>query len=624
LPDPYDVLTIAAVVDELSATLENGRIQRIGLIDARTIGAEIYARGRRRHLVASADDRLPRLRLAPEMPSLDTALVTPFGLLLRKYLRGGIILGVDQPPLERLVRFSIAKRLGSLKTAPDTAGARSGPDDDAPASITEEEETPEEALDASLTFVSLYVELMGRHSNLILVDNDGAILDSAKRVTPAMSRVRTILPKHAYSPPPPPERLDPRFADRDDFRHLLAATPGNGDLAREIVRAFRGVSPLMAHEIVFRAVEASRVVESDGATQATALSEATQSLLEPLRTRDWSPRVYREPSTDGSGEIVAFSPVPMAHLAATNVEEDFASISEAAAVAESAARAPGAQRHTQRRRRLLDAVDAARVKAQRRLAALENEAARAADVERLRSAGEAIYAHLLEIAPGQSELIVDGDRIALDPGLTASENAQSYFEQYRKAQSAERKLPGLEEESYTEIAYLDQLATMIDQAPGFAEIEALAAEWGEHASTEESQKPRRKTTPKRPKALLDAHGNSILVGRSGPQNDLVTFELAGPDDTWLHARGVGGSHVVIRWRTPGTPEIPETIEAAAALAAWYSAARESGGVEVDIARRRYVRKLKGAGPGMVTYRNERTVRVQPAPEDRLRGVLDDR
>ena len=120
LPDPYDVLTIAAIVDELSATIGNGRIQRIGLLDPRTIGAEIYAGGHRHYVIASANDSQPRLRLAPEMPSLDSALMTPFGLLLRKHIRGGIILGVDQPPLERLVRFSIAKRLVPLKTRRNT------------------------------------------------------------------------------------------------------------------------------------------------------------------------------------------------------------------------------------------------------------------------------------------------------------------------------------------------------------------------------------------------------------------------------------------------------------------------------------------------------------------------
>src|SRR5918997_5942573 len=116
VPDPYDVLTIAAIADELNTIISDGRIQRIGLLDPRTIGAEIYAGGQRHHLIASANDRQPRFRLAPEMPSLDSALVTPFGLLLRKHIRGGIILGVDQPPLERLVRLSIAKRQAPLKT----------------------------------------------------------------------------------------------------------------------------------------------------------------------------------------------------------------------------------------------------------------------------------------------------------------------------------------------------------------------------------------------------------------------------------------------------------------------------------------------------------------------------
>ncbi len=267
---------------------------------------------------------------------------------------------------------------------------------------------------------------------------------------------------------------------------------------------------------------------------------------------------------------------------------------------------------------------AAREKAERRLAALATESTRAAEAERLKTAGELIYAHLWQIEPGQTSLEIDGASIPLDPGLTANENAQNYFERYRKAQSAETQLPGLVEESRAEIAYLDQLATLIAQAPGFSELEALAAELAELAPPDPASRPRKSTAPRRPRALVDTNGNSVYVGRSGLQNELVTFDIAGPDDTWLHARGVGGSHVVIRWRSPDSPEAPETVEAAAALAAWYSAARESGRVEVDVAPRRHVRKIKGARPGMVTYRNERTIRVQPTPEERLRHILSDR
>lgn len=623
MPDFYDVLTIAAIVDELSATIEHGRIQRIGLIDARTIGAEIYAKGRRRHLIASADDRLPRIRLAPEMPSLDTALTTPFSLLLRKYLRGGIILGIDQPPLERLVRFSIARRLDPLKTGERETRAHATDGADIALSIAEpgEDDLPEEEHDASLTYVSLYVELMGRHSNLILVDDDGLIMESAKRVTPAMSRVRTVLPRLPYVPPPPlPDRLDPRHVTVSDAQRLLAALSPGDDLPRVIVGAFRGVSPAMAREMVYRTFGEESGENGASIDRSPELTETIRSVLEPLETRLWTPCLY----LDGAGEAVGFSPIPMAHLAAQFREERVASISEAAAQAEHAERPRNPMRHAQRRQRLLDAVAAARERAGRRLTSLANEAARAADVELLRAAGETIYAHLWEIEPGQRELIVEGQHIALDPGMSANENAQSYFERYRKAQSAESQLPALEAAGDAEIAYLDQLATLIAQAPGFAELEALAAEWAEQAAPEDARKPKRKSTPRRPKALTDAQGNSIYIGRSGPQNDLLTFEIAGPDDTWLHARGVGGSHVIIRWRAPDDPESEATIEAAAALAAWYSAARESGGVEVDIARRRHVRKLKGAGPGMVTYRNERTIRVRPTSEDGLRSVLEER
>lgn len=631
MPDPYDVLTIAAIVDELAATIGNGRIQRIGLADARTIGAEIYAGGRRHYLLASTDDHLPRLRLAAGMPSLDSALLTPFGLLLRKYVRGGIILGIDQPPLERVVRISIAKRLPALKNRATPSNHDQAPEldfDDLGQDEGDEIESDEDDL-SDITHLSLYVELMGRHSNLILVDDEGIIMESAKRVTPAMSRVRVVLPRHTYEPPPPPERRDPRFITEAEAARFLASVGPTDELSRAFVNAYRGISPVMAREIAYRATGHSSILAGElGGDLALPLTMATRALLAPLETADWQPQIYFErhdsEQSIESSDPVAFSAVPMEHLAAVYQTLQMASISEAAARAEQAAQRPSPQRHAQRRQRLLDAVASAREKAERRLTSLDMQTARAADAERLKQSGELIYANLWQIGPGQTELVTDGQTIRLDPAISASENAQAYFEQYRKAQSADAQLPGLAAESEAEIAYLDQLSTFVAQAPGFAELEALSAEWAEHANVESSPKGRRKLAPRRPKALLDAAGNSVYIGRSGPQNDLVTFEIAAPDDTWLHARGVGGAHVIIRWRNPAAPEDPDTVAAAAALAAWYSAARESGGVEVDVAKRRHVRKIKGGRPGMVTYRNERTIRVQPAPEEELRDIFSDR
>ncbi len=626
----FDVLTIAAVADELAETLLHGRIQRIGLVDTRTLAAEVYAGGRRYHLVASADDRAARLGLVAAMPSLDAELVTPFGLLLRKYARGGVLVGVDQPPLERLVRLSIAKRLTTgygRDVPPATADDRAGTSGDGDGATEGE---GEEEGEGDATFVHLAVEIMGRHSNLILVDDGGSVMESAKRVTAAMSRVRPVQPRLPYRPPPPLERPDPRRLTAPAAAALLEREEPNAPLASVLVRHLRGVSPQMAREIAFRASgDAAATLGALAEDAPAAVARETRALLEPLLTSAWSPRVYREapPASEagdaGAAPVVAFAAVPMAYLAATHREEPVATISAAAELAlGEEGEGGGPRRHAQRRERLLAAIATARQKQERRLHAIREQGAKAAEADRLRQWGELIYAYLWQIRPGDAELKVDGATVPLDSALGAKENAQAYFERYRKAQGAGAQAPELEAAVAAELAYLDQLRTLTEQAAGFAEIEALAAEWEAHAGAPPPpNRPRRRPDPKRPRPLLDAAGNAVYVGRSGAQNDQVTFDLAGPDDTWLHARGVPGSHVVVRWRQPGGEEEPSTIEAAAALAAHYSAARASASVEVDVTRRRHVRKIKGTGPGMVTYRQERTVAARPADEAGVAAVL---
>lgn len=635
----FDVLTIAAVADELAATLLDGRVQRVGLVDGRTLAAEVYAGGRRRALVASADDRDARLLLTGTMPSLDAELVTPFGLLLRKYVGGGVLVGVEQPPLERLVRLSIAKRLPPHNGRRTAAGR---PDHDAsadePLPDRDDGLDPDDDHDAEgegdATYVHLAVELMGRHSNLILIDDEGRIMESAKRVTPAMSRVRSVLPRLPYTPPPLIDKPDPRRLTAPAATELLATERPNAALAAVLVRRLRGLSPQMAAEIAFRvAGHAAVTLGALPLDAATAVARETRALLEPLLTSAWAPRVYRErPDAEATAAqdsdhdaqlpVIAFAAVPLASLAAKHVETAVASISAAAELASGEGALDSPVRHAQRRGRLLVAIRTERSRQERRLASLRAQAAKAAEAETLRERGDFIYAYLWQIEPGQSELLVDGVAIPLDPTLDAKANAQDYFERYRKAKDAGAQLPDLEATGQAELDYLDQLATLTDQAAGFADLEALQTEWVAHGGgPREAARPRRRAPDRRPRPLLDAAGNAVYIGRSGAQNDLVTFDLAGPNDTWLHARGVPGSHVVVRWHGSGDEEAPVTIEAAAALAAFYSAARNGATVEVDVTRRRHVRKIKGSGPGMVTYRNERTLAVRPADEAGVGAAL---
>jgi predicted ribosome quality control (RQC) complex YloA/Tae2 family protein len=240
-----------------------------------------------------------------------------------------------------------------------------------------------------------------------------------------------------------------------------------------------------------------------------------------------------------------------------------------------------------------------------------------------------IFAYLWQIQPGDTSLTVDDLVIPLDPALSAKDNAQHCFEEYRKAQRAGSQLPDHIAAAETELAYLDQLRTQVEQADGFAAIEALRQEFEEHTGgrQEVGERPgsrSRRKENRRVTGLPEAGGNLIYIGRSGRENDQVTFDIGGPEDTWLHARGVPGSHVIIRWLRPAVDEDEEAVETAAALAAHYSGARSSGSVEVDVTRRKHVRKIHGAGPGMVTYRNERTIVVRPQDETALKatGRLD--
>lgn len=612
----FDVLTIAAITDELAGTILDGKIQRIGLADSRTLSVEVYAGGRRRTLIASADDRDPRLLLSASEPVIDVSLVTPLVLLLRKYARGGVIVGIEQPPLERIVRLSIAKRITNSRISEreeisEDNGANGEGDD-----------TDEIYGVESPTFVHLYVEIMGRHSNVILVDDDGRIMESVKRVTSRMSRVRPIAPRLAYSAPPAPNRPDPRRLTADSVRELLANAPDNQPLESWLVRTMRGISPQIAREIAFLSTgdDANTIGDLRGSAPAE-IARVSRGLFEPLLTSNWQPRVYEEED----GGVIAFSAIPLEHLRATTVEVVLESISAAAERAGGGGpEAPG--KHDARKRRTIESIQSVRERLAARLKSMQEEAERAAGGDQYREWGDLIYAYLWQIKPGDSELVVDDLRIPLNPDLSAKENAQAYFERYRRGRDAGEQLPERIAATETEIAYLDQIVLQIEQAESFPDIETLQIEWERYRTqsqpgARDRKPPRRSAPPRRLRPLIDDDGNAIFIGRSGSQNDEVTFSIAGPNDTWLHARGVPGSHVIVRWRNPNADERPETIEAAARIAAFYSSSRNSGQVEVDVARRRHVRKIKGAGPGMVTYRNERTIAVRPADEAALKNEL---
>jgi predicted ribosome quality control (RQC) complex YloA/Tae2 family protein len=617
----YDILTTAAMTDELRASILDGRVQKLGMVDSLTIAAEIYAKGKRLALVASASASQPRLYLASSLPSFDTSVVTPFSLQLRKYVRGGFVIDVSQPPLERLVELTIARRL------PDAAARRAASTDEENVEADEEIDENDIWSRPDVIRTRLVIELMGRHSNLILVDEDGLIMESAKRVTPAMSRVRPIQPKREYAMPPTPETADPRRATGPGIELLLADEKPGRKLHQVLVRGFRAMSPQMAREVVFNITgNIDSAVGEPGHVDAQSVAREVRRLFEPMMLGGWQPAVYRR-----DGAVIGYSAVPMAHLAEGATADGNMSISEAVEAFLEGANQEAPRDHDQLRRQLTGRIGDARERLANRLRSLRDQQRRAEEADQLRHAGEMIYAYMWKIEPGQSLLEIEGENpIELDPALDASGNAQAYFDRYRKAQRGLEQVPARIEAAEREDAYLQQLATQGEQAQGFNTIETLMREFEEYLAVHPSGRapdqrggqPRKRKPATGQGSTPDLYrtpdGHQIHVGRSGRQNDQVTFSIGGPDDTWLHARGVAGSHVIIRWDTAAEEEDPDTIETAAALAGWYSAARASGSVDVDVAKRRHVRKISGAGPGMVTYRNEHTIVAIPKDEQALR------
>jgi predicted ribosome quality control (RQC) complex YloA/Tae2 family protein len=593
----FDSLTAAALADQLSRDIENGRVQRLGLISRQAVWFEIYANRRRSYLVASAENQAPAVYLTDTEPVGDRQLVTPLLLLLRKYVRGGRVVAIQQPPLERVITLTFS--------APRFA--RIGPESTEP--VTEEvgDDEDEELDDDDSVFTHLHCEIMGRHSNLVLVDDDGLIMESAKRVTPTMSRVRPIAPRRPFVPPPPRDARDPRLVTEADLVELVDRAESAHALTRRLPSLFLGMSPQAAAEAVYRAQDGD-----EGIPAARSLAQSIRRVFEPLLTGDWHSMVYR----DDDDSVVAYAAQPLHHLAATYREERVNTISRAIELGEGrdeAAQVGG--RHSVRAGRLVESINSAIDRLSGKLAALEAEEARHGERARYREWGELIYGYLWQIQPGDTELVVEGQRIALEPGIDPREQARRYLHQYQEGKSADVHIGRARSAAELELRYLEQIRTLALQAVSIQDIEDLESEWrARQPAAPTSRPPKRSTSRKRTQPTAEVKGQPIFVGRSGAENDHVTFDVAGPDDTWLHARGVPGSHVIVRWNGANRDDDAVLLRAAE-LAAFFSQSRASGRVEVDITPRRFVRKIKGAGPGMVTYRNERTVSVSPVGPD---------
>ncbi|MFT8390225.1 MAG: NFACT RNA binding domain-containing protein [Sporolactobacillus sp.] len=556
----FDGVVTHAVVQQLQGFV-GGRFTKIYQPTATDLVVHMRSRSARGRLLISINAVFARLHLTklvegnPQQPPM-------FCMLLRKHLEGSVIEAISQPGFERIVFIDLRAR--------NEFG--------------------------DLTQKRLIIELMGRHSNVILIDQStGRIIDSMKHLTAAVNRYRLVLPGETYIAPPSQGKLDPLEMTTGDLLRRIEWNSGRID--RQIVAAVSGFSPRRGEEIVARA----------GLPTADAIAASFSELQQELRNQEFRPMIYRV--TSGKDE---FHVLLMTHLVAdtqafTNVHEMLDHFYAVKAESDAVRQKAGDLHHF---------IDLELKKNKTKLMKLQRTIKDADKADQYRLFGELLTAnmHVLKRGmrtidvvnyydPSQAEVTV-----ALNPNRTPSENAQAYFKKYTKAKTAKVVVQQQIAETKEEIRYFDELTQQIDSA-SLKDIQEIREELEEGGYLK--KKSRHSLRNKKGKPELDEYyssdGTVILVGKNNKQNDYLTTKLAGRDQIWLHTKNSPGSHVVIQSNEPSAA----TLEEAAALAAFFSKARLGSGVPVDYTKVRFVRKPSGARPGFVIYTDNRTIYVTP-------------
>lgn len=560
----FDGLFTHAMAKELSASLKGGRINKVHQPYKSEIILTIRANGANQKLLLSAHPSNARVQLTNE--AYENPSEPPmFCMLLRKHLEGYILEDVYQAEMDRMLIFEVKGRneIGDI------------------------------------SYKQLIVEIMGRHSNITLIDKHrNMILDSIKHVSFAVNSHRALLPGHTYVSPPKQDKLNPLDASVEDV--LRSVDFNSGRLDRQIVEKFAGMSPLIAKEVIHQSGMANR----------TTLPAAFMSIVDRLKTGEFTPSIITTPEKE------VFYLMPLHHL--MGEVKTFPNLSEMLDrfYFGKAARDRVKQQSSTIERFIVNELE----KNEKKIAKLRKTLKDAEKADQYQKQGELLTANLYAAKKGMKDIeVIDyydeegkSITITLDPLKTPSENAQKYFSKYQKAKNAVEVVLEQIAIAEHEVEYFDRLLQQISTASS-KDIEEIREELVEGGYIRERQKRGNKKSSNA-KPILEHYfasdGTEIIVGKNNKQNDYLTNKLAARDEIWLHTKDIPGSHVLIRSKEPEK----QTIIEAAKLAAYFSKARNSSSVPVDFTKVRHVKKPSGAKPGFVIYDNQQTVFVTPDEE----------
>lgn len=556
--------------------LVGGRVDKISQPSREEIVIALRTRGGNEKLLFSASAGSARVHITKK--SIENPKVPPmFCMLMRKHLGNGRLLGIRQDGLERILYFDFEamNELGDMVT------------------------------------VTLAAEIMGRCSNIVMINAEGKIIDSIKRVDPEMSRERPVLPGMTYSYPPRGERLDFRTCTAGDIETSLGILP-DGDAAKSLVKIFEGISPIVAREWVYYAAKGSDAVKSDirGET-LERLAFAVEQTARECREGKCVFTVLKDPE----GGLKDFSFMPILQYGGLMTTKEMSSACELLDFFY--AERDSVSRMKQRSQDLYKLLQNVSERTARRLANQREELKVSAERDKLKLMGDLISANLYRVEKGMSSVAVENFyeegcpeiKIKLDPMLTPSKNMQKYYSEYRKADTAEKILTEQIAKGEEELAYIDSVFDALTRTQSEDEVNELRQELSEQGYIRSSKLKGKPPKSRPPLEFTSPDGFTVLVGRNNKQNDQLTAKTADKTDIWLHTKDITGSHVIIRAEGKEVPD--STVMWAARVAAFHSRAKSSSQVPVDYVPVRFVKKPSGAKPGMVIFTNNRTLYVTP-------------
>lgn len=571
----FDGITMYALMQELKTVLLGQRISKIAQPEKEELLLTFKGVSGANRLLISANATLPFLYLTQQNKT--SPLTAPnFCMLLRKYISNGRITEITQPSLERVLRFQI--------------------------------EHLDEMGDASTKY--LYVEIMGKHSNIIFCNADNIIIDSIKHISAQLSSVREVLPGRPYFIPTQDQKEDPWKIEKETFFQHVCQRPTS--IAKALYTSLTGISPVMAQEIATRCgFDGDYAIASLNNEDKEQLFFVFSELMDSLSDSSLHPVIYFDKEKRMPLE---FSVVPMS-MYQTFPADRYSSLSKLLQdfYAKRNQYTNIRQKSTDLRKIISIHLERNRKKYQLQKKQLEDTYKK----DTFRIYGELLNTYGYQAVGNEKQLTVpnyytnETITIPLDENLSALENAKKYFDKYAKLKRTAEALSQYITETQYKIRHLESIAASLDIAENDADLSAIKEELCDYGFIKKhAGKKKNRQEKSIPLHFTDPNGFHIYVGKNNYQNDTLTFKFASGSDWWFHTKGIPGSHVIVKSQGQDLPD--DTFEYAASIAAYYSGARDNDKVEIDYLQKKNIKKPNGSAPGFVIYHTNYSMVVTPS------------